>query len=134
MTTATRSRSPFESFRRGTTDRFARQAALRRVEGLAWLLDSAIVVPGLQRRIGLDALLGLVPVVGDALGGMLGAWIVLEAWRLGAPLRVIARMIGNLAIDTGVGAVPIAGDLFDAAWAANRRNAALLREWLALED
>jgi hypothetical protein len=103
----------------------------RRVEQLAWLLDNSIVIPGIGRRIGIDALLGIIPVVGDIAGGALGGWIVYEAWRLGAPARVIAKMLGNLAIDTGVGAIPIAGDVFDAAWKANRRNADLLRDWLA---
>jgi len=89
------------------------------------------VIPGLGRRIGIDALLGVVPVVGDVAGGALGGWIVYEAWRLGAPPRLIAKMLANLAVDTGVGAIPIAGDIFDAAWKANRRNAELLRDWLA---
>jgi hypothetical protein len=117
--------------RANARDPALRAASQRRVEQLAWLLDSAIVLPGLGRRIGFDALIGLVPVVGDAAGFVLGSWIVFEAWRLGAPARLIAKMLGNLAVDTGVGAIPIAGDLFDAAWKANQRNAALLRAWLA---
>lgn len=108
-----------------------RAQGLRRVERLAWLLDNAIVIPGIGRRIGIDALLGIVPVVGDVATSALGGWIVYEAWRLGAPLPLIARMLGNLAIDTGIGAIPIAGDVFDAAWKANQRNAVLLRDWLA---
>jgi hypothetical protein len=108
-----------------------RAQSLRRVDRLAWLLDNAIVVPGLGRRIGIDALLGVVPIVGDVASSALGSWIVFEAWRLGAPARVIAKMLGNLAIDTGIGAIPLAGDVFDAAWKANRRNAELLRDWLA---
>lgn len=112
-------------------DPVLRADSLRRVERLAWLLDSAIVIPGIGRRIGVDALLGIVPVVGDVASSVLGGWIVYEAWRLGAPLHLIARMLGNLAIDTGIGAIPVAGDVFDAAWKANQRNATLLRDWLA---
>lgn len=107
-----------------------REAALRRVERLAWFLDSAVAIPVLQRRIGLDAVLGAIPVVGDALGALLAGWIVFESWRLGAPARLLVRMAANIAIDTGLGAVPIAGDVFDVMWASNRRNAALLRDWL----
>lgn len=114
-------------------DPAARAAALERVERIAWLLDGAIVIPGTGRRVGLDALLGLVPVAGDLAGGLLGGWIVCEAFRLGAPAGLIARMLGNLAIDTGLGAIPLAGDVFDAAWKANRRNADLLRDWLATQ-
>lgn len=108
----------------------SRSDALRRVDRLAWILDGAVTIPGLDRRIGLDAIIGLVPVVGDMLGGLLAGWIVVEAWRLGAPARILVRMLGNIAIDTGIGAVPVAGDLFDVVWAANRRNAALLRAYL----
>jgi len=104
--------------------------ALRRVDRLAWILDSALTIPGINRRFGLDAIIGLVPVVGDMLGGLLAGWIVVEAWRLGAPASILMRMLGNIAIDTGIGAVPVAGDLFDVVWAANRRNAALLRAYL----
>lgn len=108
-----------------------RAAALRRVEKLAWLLDSAMSIPGLQRRIGLDAILGAVPVVGDAVGAVLAGWIVVEAWRIGAPARLLGRMAANIAIDTGLGAVPIAGDVFDVFSSSNRRNAELLRSWLS---
>lgn len=108
-----------------------RAATLRRVDRLAWLMDSAIVVPVLNRRIGIDAIIGALPVAGDVAGAAVGFWIVLEAWRIGAPPRLLARMLANIAVDTGLGAVPIAGDIFDAAWKSNRRNAVLLRTWLA---
>lgn len=108
-----------------------RAATLRRVDRLAWLMDSAIVVPVLNRRIGIDAIIGALPVAGDVAGAAVGLWIVLEAWRIGAPPRLLARMLANIAVDTGLGAVPIAGDIFDAAWKSNRRNAVLLRTWLA---
>jgi hypothetical protein len=105
----------------------ARRARLNR---LAWLLDSSIRVPGTDFRIGLDALLGLLPGGGDAAGVILSSYIVLEAARMGVPRRTLWLMIGNIAVEGLAGAVPVAGDLFDAAWKANQRNAALLNAWL----
>jgi len=97
-----------------------------RVERLAWLLDNAFPVPGLKFRIGLDALLGLIPGFGDAAGVILSSYIVHEAWRLGVPKSVLVRMWLNVVIEGVVGAIPLLGDLFDAAWKANMRNVALL--------
>jgi hypothetical protein len=100
---------------------------LRRLERLAIVLDSAIVVPGTNLRFGVDALLGLFPGGGDVVGAALSGYIVYESWRLGVPASGLARMIGNVLTDTLLGAVPIAGDLFDAAWKANLRNIGILR-------
>ncbi|HEY9445795.1 MAG TPA: DUF4112 domain-containing protein [Burkholderiales bacterium] len=99
---------------------------VRRLGRLAWLLDSAVAVPGLKFRIGLDALIGLVPGFGDAAGVLLSSYIVHEAWRLGAPKSVLIRMWLNVVVEGIVGAVPLLGDLFDAVWKANLRNVALL--------
>lgn len=99
---------------------------------LAWWLDSSIVVPGTRFRIGLDALIGLVPGVGDLVGAALSAYIVAAAARRGTPGSVLLRMALNVGIDAVVGAVPILGDLFDAAWKANQRNVALLRQYAAV--
>lgn len=98
----------------------------QRLQRLAWLLDDSIPLPGLRFRVGLDALLGLVPGLGDAAGVLLSSYIVREAWRLGVPRSVLLRMALNVAIEGVVGAVPLLGDLFDAAWKANVRNVALL--------
>jgi hypothetical protein len=81
-------------------------------------------------RFGLDALIGLFPVVGDIITTALSLFIVHEAYQLGAPDHVIARMLGNVALDGVFGAVPLVGDAFDVLWRANRRNVQLLREWL----
>ena len=81
-------------------------------------------------RFGLDALIGLFPVVGDIITTALSLFIVHEAYQLGAPGHVIARMLGNVALDGVFGAVPLVGDAFDVLWRANRRNVRLLREWL----
>ena len=96
------------------------------VRQLARLLDSAVRIPGTNIRVGLDALLGLIPGIGDAIGAALSGYIVLAAAKLGLPKSVLARMVLNLGIDTAVGAVPILGDLFDVAFRANTRNIALI--------
>jgi hypothetical protein len=111
----------------GTEPEDPRRAALvRRLDALAHLLDNSIPVPGTGTRFGLDAVVGLIPGIGDAVGGLLSAYIVFEAARLGAGPAVIVRMLLNVAIETVFGAVPILGDLFDAGWKANARNVRLL--------
>jgi hypothetical protein len=94
------------------------------------LLDTAFVVPGTSIRFGVDGLIGLVPGIGDAVTTALSLYIVHEAWQLGAPRRVITRMLANVALDGFIGAVPVAGDVFDVMWRANKRNVRILREWL----
>jgi uncharacterized protein DUF4112 len=94
------------------------------------LLDHAITVPGTRFRFGFDALIGLVPGVGDAIGAAFSSFIIYQAARLGASHSTLARMVGNVALDTVVGQVPLLGDLFDAGWKANSRNLALLEAHL----
>jgi len=96
---------------------------------LARVLDEAIRKPGTNIRIGLDALLGLLPGGGDVAGGLFSGLIILQAARSGAPTSVLGRMLANVAIDVVVGAVPILGDVFDVAWRANTRNVRLLESW-----
>ncbi len=103
----------------------------RRLDHLATTLDSAFVIPFTGIRFGLDAILGLVPAAGDLVGAGLSGYLILEARRLGAPPAVLARMAGNVALDTVVGAVPLAGSVFDIFFKANKRNVAILREHLA---
>lgn len=102
----------------------------RKLERLAWLLDSSIPIPGTRFSIGLDALVGLVPFLGDLIGVLLSTYIVGEAARLGASRSVLARMVFNVAVEGLAGLVPLAGDVFDAAWKANQRNVRLLGAWL----
>jgi hypothetical protein len=109
----------------GTLDR--RLDRLRRV---GWMLDSSIRIPGTGIRFGLDSLVGLVPGLGDLLGGALSLYIIAESARLGVPRSLLARMGWNVALDTLVGEVPVVGDLFDVAWKANMRNLGLLEEHL----
>jgi hypothetical protein len=103
---------------------------LGRYRSLAWLLDESIKVPFLPFRVGLDAIVGLVPGVGDLVVGGVGAYALFVAHRLGAPPSVLARMVGNVGVDTLVGAIPLVGDLFDAGFKANTRNRRLLERWL----
>lgn len=107
-----------------------RAALVRQLDGLGYVLDNSIRVPGTRMRFGMDAVIGLIPGVGDAAGAMMSAYIVVQAARLGAPVPSLARMLLNVAVETVVGAVPLAGDLFDAAYKANARNVALLRREL----
>ncbi|HEU4525464.1 MAG TPA: DUF4112 domain-containing protein [Gemmatimonadales bacterium] len=102
------------------------RSRLERLRRLGYLLDNSIAVPGTGYRIGLEALIGLVPGLGDLVGGGFSAWIVLQAARLGAPPSLLARMGWNLLVDITVGAIPLLGDLFDAGYKANMRNIALL--------
>lgn len=101
---------------------------LQRIRSLAWFLDNSIPLPG-GLRIGADAIIGLIPGLGDALGAALSAYIINEARILGAPRSVLLRMSGNVLTETIIGAIPFAGDLFDAAFKANSRNLALLSEY-----
>jgi hypothetical protein len=105
----------------------SREERIARLDALATLLDTAFVVPGTEIRFGLDALIGLVPGIGDAITTAISLYIVNEARALGAPRLLVARMIANVALDGVVGVVPLVGDAFDVAFRANRRNMALLR-------
>ena len=104
----------------------ARDPHRERVRVLARVLDEAIRIPGTNIRLGLDSLIGLIPGAGDVAGGLMSAYVILTAARLGASKSVIARMLSNVAIDSLVGTFPVLGDVFDVAWKANRRNVDLL--------
>lgn len=101
---------------------------LQRVQTIARIMDTAVVVPGTNVRFGADAVLGLIPGAGDLIGAAISLAIVNEARRLGVPNALIARMIINIGFDAVLGAVPLLGDAFDVYFKANRRNAQLLLE------
>lgn len=103
---------------------------LERYRALARALDARFGIPGTPFRFGWDALLGLVPGLGDAAGSLLGGYGIYVGASLGAPTVVLARMLLNLGIDMALGAVPVLGDLIDIAFRANLRNLALLERWL----
>ena len=106
------------------------EAHLERYRNFAWLMDESIKLPIVPFRIGLDSIFGLIPGVGDLVLGTMGTYALYVAWRLGAPGLVLGRMLGNLAIDTLVGSIPLVGDVFDAGFKANTRNRRVLEAWL----
>ncbi len=114
-------------------DRF-RQGDLRaadpmeHLESLAWMLDSSIQLPGTRFRIGLDSLIGLVPVIGDLVGAALSSYILWVASSMGVPRVTLLRMALNVAVESVAGIVPGFGDLFDMAWKANKRNVEILKQ------
>lgn len=116
-----------EKERRGSE---ASNPALNNLEALAWILDSSIPIPGMRFRIGVESLIGLIPVLGDAIGALLSSYILVVSAKLGAPRVTLLRMGFNVALEAVVGLVPLLGDLFDFAWKANRRNVELLRAHL----
>lgn len=100
------------------------------IERLADWLDTKFVVPGTNWRFGIDAIIGLVPGIGDLATTALGAYIIYRARELGAPSWLVARMTANLAIDGVIGAIPLVGDIFDVAFRANVKNVRMLRRHL----
>jgi len=106
----------------------SREDALARITLVAKLMDSAFVIPGLNRRVGLDAVLGLIPGIGDAVSAALASYIIWEARQLGLPRWKIARMVANVAVDTAIGAIPLAGDVFDVFFKSNMRNLRIIQD------
>jgi hypothetical protein len=109
----------------------ARRDPLAGLEALARTLDSRWRIPGTGIRFGLDAVAGLVPGVGDVAAALVSGHIILHGWRAGAPAHLLARMIGNVALDTVVGSIPLLGSVFDVYYKANLRNVRLLRRHFA---
>ena len=103
------------------------EQSVARLEALAKLMDSAFVIPGTNVRMGLDGIVGLLPVAGDLISGLISSYMIWEAKQLGAPKWLIARMMANTLLDTTLGAVPVVGDAFDVLFRANLKNMALLR-------
>ena len=106
------------------------QARLRRLRRLAWLVDGAFGLPGTRFRFGLNSVLGLLPVGGDALLGAVSLYIVYEGAQLGVPRARLAAMLANVAVEVVGGSVPVLGDLFDMALKANLRNLAIIERHL----
>ncbi len=106
------------------------QSVRNRVEAMEKVLERAFVIPGMNRPIGLDSIVGLIPVVGDIVTALMGAYIVWEARNLGMSKMQLTRMAANVGIDTALGAIPLAGDLFDFFWRSNSRNLKIVRKHL----
>jgi hypothetical protein len=107
------------------TERFA--AAERRIGRVTHVLDELVSVPGTPIKIGLDPVIGIIPVAGDAIAALVGVWVILEASRFGIPRVVLGRMIANLVVDLGIGAIPLIGDAYDLFFRSNSRNLDLFR-------
>jgi len=107
------------------------QITRNRLNRMAWFLDNSIPVPGLGGyRVGVDGLIGFVPGIGDAFGAVLSTYILGQAANLGVPKSVLLRMLFNILIESIIGLIPFAGDIFDMAWKANLRNVRLLDNYL----
>jgi Domain of unknown function (DUF4112) len=102
----------------------------RRLEAVEGVLERMFVVPGINRPIGLDSIVGLIPVLGDVVTASMGAWLVWEGRNLGMSKFQIARMAGNVGVDTLLGAIPLVGDLFDFVFRSNSRNLRIIKRYL----
>jgi hypothetical protein len=109
------------------------QTRLKRLRRLAWLIDGVFSLPGTRFRFGLNSIVGLVPVGGDAILGAVSLYIVYEAMQLGVPAPQLARMLGNVALEVAGGSVPVLGDVFDMALKANLRNLAIIERHLGTQ-
>jgi hypothetical protein len=102
--------------------------SIERVRKIAGLMDSAFTIPIIRKKIGLDPLLGLLPVGGDVISALIAAYIIWVAVELRLPRPVVARMVVNMLVDLLLGAVPVVGDIADAVWKSNVRNLRILEE------
>lgn len=105
-------------------------SARKRIEAMEQLLERSFTIPGVNYPIGLDSIVGLVPVVGDLVTAAMGAYLVWEAKNIGLPKWKLWRMAGNVVIDTALGAIPVAGDAFDLLFRSNTRNLRIVRKHL----
>lgn len=102
----------------------------KRIEAMEQLLERSFVIPGTNMPIGLDSIVGLIPVVGDLIAAAMGSYLIWEAKNLGLPKWKLARMAGNIALDTAVGAVPVLGDALDFVYRSNTRNLRIVKKHL----
>jgi hypothetical protein len=110
----------------GKAFRDDRSLRMQRLRRLAWLMDGKFGLAGTRFRFGLNSLIGLLPVGGDAVLGAISLYIVYEAAQLGVPRRLLARMCANIALEVVGGSVPVLGDVFDMMLKANLRNLAII--------
>ena len=102
----------------------------KRLEAMEGVLERVFTIPGINRPVGLDSIVGLVPVLGDVVTASMGAWLVWEGRNLGMSKFQLARMAGNVGVDTLLGAVPLVGDLFDFMFRSNTRNLRIIKRYL----
>jgi hypothetical protein len=98
-----------------------------RIKRVTYVLDEVVPIPGTGQKVGLDPVVGLIPVVGDVIGAIVGSWIILEAARFGIPRVALGRMIVNMLVDLGIGAIPLIGDVFDVVSRSNSANLSIFR-------
>ena len=107
---------------------------LLRLKRLSHNLDEAFTIPGTKHKIGIDPIIGLIPVGGDLIGGVLSIYIMHAGIRMGMPRTAIVRMFTNVALEFIIGCIPIIGDLFDATWKSNQRNVKLIEDSVVSEE
>jgi hypothetical protein len=107
---------------------------LRRSRRVATLLDDAVTIPGVNVSVGLDSVVGLLPISGDVATAICSLYIVAEAVRAGVSKGTVVRMLGNVVLDLVVGSIPVVGDVFDVFWKANRRNVDLFERALDVRE
>ena len=105
-----------------------------RLKRLSERLDETFTIPGTERKIGIESIIGAIPLIGDLIGGIISTYIIYSGIKMGASPRVIARMATNIAIDFAIGSIPIVGDLFDFVWKANKKNVELIEETTLLNE
>ena len=106
------------------------ESAVRRMQTVANILDTAFIIPGTKQRVGIDAIIGLIPGAGDVVTTILSSYIIWEARNLGVSRSALTRMLANLGIHAAIGSIPIVGDLFDAFFRVNQRNMRIVRSQL----
>lgn len=102
----------------------------KRVEALELMLERAFHIPGTKVPVGLDSIVGLIPVIGDLVTAAMGAYLVWEARNLGMSKWKLVRMTANIGIDTALGAIPVVGDAFDFVWKSNSKNLRIIKKHL----
>ena len=105
-----------------------------RLKLLSKRLDETFTIPGTKHKIGIESLIGAIPVIGDLIGGILSTYIMYSGIKMGASPRIIAQMAANIAVDFAIGSIPIVGDLFDFVWKANKKNVKLIEEVSVLNE
>ena len=105
-----------------------------RLKRLSERLDETFTVPGTDYKIGIESIIGVIPLVGDLIGGVISTYIMYSGIKIGASPRIIAQMAANIAIDFAIGSIPIIGDLFDFVWKANKKNVKLIEEVSVLNE
>jgi hypothetical protein len=108
----------------------APHAVRQRVEAMEALLERSFHIPGTKVPVGLDSVIGLVPVLGDIVTAAMGAYMVWEARNLGMSKWQLMRMTANVGVDTALGAIPVVGDAFDLVWRSNSKNLRIIKKHL----